>query len=325
MFRSTKFDVPTIVVGNLSMGGTGKSPHIEYLIRLLKEQFKVATLSRGYKRESKGYIEADENSTAAQVGDEPLQFKRKFNDITVAVEANRVLGITNILTNHGDTNVVLLDDAFQHRKVIPGYAIMLTDYNAPFYKDHVVPSGRLREFRSGYARANTIIVTKCPQSLTAEERTKITKKIAPLERQSLFFSYIKYKSLQPVYAGSELTFDELDAETHILLFTGIANATPLVEFLEQKQCKVTHRRFNDHHMYSVDDLQGVRKIFDNIVAEKKVLLTTEKDAMRITSIEREDKWNALPLYYMDIAVAFHGKDGAEFDEQIVNYVRIGND
>jgi tetraacyldisaccharide 4'-kinase len=325
MFKSKAFKLPVIVVGNLSMGGTGKSPHIEYLVRLLKKDRKLATLSRGYKRSTKGFIEADSASTAATIGDEPLQFHRKFSDLTVAVDADRVNGITTLLQNHPNLNAILLDDAFQHRKVKPGFSILLTEFDAPYSSDFVVPSGRLREFRGGSNRADIIVVTKCPTNLTEAQRHAMLKRLNPKSDQKVYFSFIKYKGLRSVFGNEALPLESLNNDLTIAVFTGIANPKPLLGFLEQQQCKIEHQQFPDHHAYSSADLQSIRKIFDNIAAENALLLTTEKDAVRFMSTATDQDWKNLPFYYIEIEIAFHGSDKAQFDEQVLNYVRTGND
>ncbi len=318
VFKSSQFDLPLIGVGNLSMGGTGKTPHIEYLIRLLQDRFKVATLSRGYKRKTVGYYEATTSSTYHDVGDEPLQFKQKFN-IPVAVDSIRVRGIIGLIDHHPDLDAILLDDVFQHRAVQPGLMILLTDYKQLYTNDYIVPMGDLREWRVGAKRANIIVVTKTPEQFSEEEQQHITNQLQPLPHQQIFFSYIRYGSLTPLW-DKTLAIPTLDDQLSVVLFTGIANASPLVDFLAAKGCKTEHLAFSDHRAFSEQDLVRVRKIFDNFASSNKIIVTTEKDAMRLLPPGKDNPLLNLPVYFIDIEVQFHG-NGAVFEQQIVDYVR----
>lgn len=324
VFSSTEFKTPIISVGNLSVGGTGKTPHIEYLIRLLHPEFDIATLSRGYGRKTKGFILSDMHSTTADIGDEPLQFKKKYPDTLVAVDADRVSGIKKIKEIVPSIQAILLDDAFQHRAVKPGLSIALTDFSNLYLNDYVVPTGTLREFRSGIKRADIIIVSKCPKILVPIERKRLTKEINPLPHQTVYFSYIKYgefillnsEKMNPV---SKSYYAEHNYS--ILLLTGIANAEPLEQYVRTKVKNVIPVKFPDHHQYTKSDLGLVQKTFHSIPTENKIILTTEKDAMRLKLPEFSIILDALPIFYMPIEIDFYEHEKEQFNEQIIHYVR----
>ncbi|AUP78383.1 tetraacyldisaccharide 4'-kinase [Flavivirga eckloniae] len=288
--KSTAYDFPVICVGNLSVGGTGKTPMIEYLVTLLKDDFLVATLSRGYKRKTEGFQLANKDATAESIGDEPFQFYNKFkNDILVAVDANRTNGIKQLRSIDDQPEVILLDDAFQHRKVKAGFNILLTTYSNPYFKDVVLPTGNLREPRSGSKRANIIVITKCPNDLSDAERDAILKKIAPETNQHVFFSSISYSNN---VISSNMT-KSIEALEDFTLVTGIANATPLVNFLSEKELRFEHLNFKDHHEFSKQDIVELNK--------KELIVTTEKDFMRLKQYESlQDK-----LFYLPISVVIN--------------------
>lgn len=312
ILKSSEFDVKTILVGNLSAGGTGKTPHVEYLIRLLKNNHKIATLSRGYGRKKTGYQKADELSTARDIGDEPLQFYSKYRDITVHVDAKRVNGIIKIMSQDQVPEVILMDDAFQHRSIKAGFSILLTDYNSPFYNDFMLPTGNLREFSSGKKRADVIIVTKCPKSLTLEQQEKIENRIKPNSDQKLFFSRIKYGDLRPIWEEEQI---ELESIEDILLVTGIANPKPLLRYLDNKN--LTHLKFQDHHDFTKKNIQNIISTFESMTSQNKFIVTTEKDAMRLKSYEELKKY---PIYYLSIEIELLDKKN-EFENLIKNYVK----
>ncbi|MEW4924893.1 tetraacyldisaccharide 4'-kinase [Algibacter sp. 2305UL17-15] len=302
--KSTSFDLPVICVGNLSVGGTGKTPMIEYLIRLLKDDYKVATLSRGYKRKTEGFQLADENATAETIGDEPFQFYHKFkNEINVAVDSNRVNGIGQLLKLKHLPEVVLLDDAFQHRKVKAGFNIMLTTYNNPYFKDTVLPTGNLREPRSGAKRAHIIVVTKCPKHMSYYEKVGFLRRINATNDQQVFFSSISYAD-EVISENAALQLNELK---DFALVTGIANASPLIKFLKNKNLKFEHSNFKDHHEFSANDISALES--------KKLIITTEKDFMRLKQYKSlKDK-----LFYLPITVSI--SDGNKFNEAILNFMK----
>lgn len=320
IFRSHEFPLTVISVGNLAVGGTGKSPHIEYLVRLLKSRYRIATLSRGYGRSSSGFIEAGEASTAADIGDEPLQFSKKFGgEVVVAVDRKRVHGIKKLLELHPALEVILLDDAFQHRAVRPGLSIVLTDYNNIYLNDHVLPTGTLREFKKGIKRADIIMVTKTPAAFSPIEKRRLLKEINARPYQQVYFSSIAYGPLMSLKKTAVM--DSPDHDMTVVLLTGIANPRPLEEHLSRYTKSIVPVRFPDHHEYSATDLARLQKIFDNIATGKKIILTTEKDAMRLQKPELAEALENLPVFYIPIEVRFEEKDAEEFDKQILDHVR----
>jgi tetraacyldisaccharide 4'-kinase len=314
------FDLPVISVGNLTVGGSGKTPHIEYLIRLLINECKVlCTLSRGYGRATRGFVLAKSSSTPCEIGDEPCQFVRKFPSLRVAVAERRVKGIRQLLNMNAGTSAILLDDAYQHRYVKPGLSILLTDYFHPYYKDHVLPSGKLREFRSGVKRADIIIVTKCPVVLSPITRKSIIEKINPRANQHMYFSFLRYGELVPFDSKNTHFPDENHKYYAILMFAGIANTYPLEEHLRRSCIELEVMRFPDHHAYTVNDLVKVRETFSNIVGKNKILVTTEKDRMRLEQPDFKEVLKGLPLFYQPVEVDFFNEDKTWFNKQIIDY------
>lgn len=310
VLKSVKFDIPVIVVGNLSVGGTGKSPQIEYLIRLLKDDYKVAVLSRGYKRSSKGFILADSNASAESIGDEPMQFYSKFkNDVTVAVDADRVNGI-NELRKRINPDVILLDDAYQHRKVKAGFNILLTPYDKLYVDDNMLPTGDLRERVAGAGRAQVIIVTKCPERLSEEEQFEITKKLNVDLEQTVFFTKIVYNDTVIGKKDTILINELIDYK--VLLVTGIAKTEPLRDFLKQQKINFKYLAFKDHHNFTAKEFDKIETTFKDIASDKKLILTTEKDYVRAFSGRKD-------VYYLPIQTEFleHEKD---FDALIKKFV-----
>jgi tetraacyldisaccharide 4'-kinase len=317
--------VKTISVGNLSTGGTGKTPHIEYLIRLLDETFKIATLSRGYGRKTSGFRIATLNDNALTIGDEPVQYYNKFMDVIVAVDAKRRRGIKKLLANYPALQLILLDDAFQHRSVKVGLQIVLTDYAHMFYDDRMLPTGNLREFKSGIHRADVIIVSKTPAIFSPIERRHILAKINPAAHQQVFFSFIKYHSLthffnKTVYLAPSFK-DVIGKDIEVLLFAGIANPSLLEDFLRSKCKSYKMIKFADHHAFSKADLAQIKNEFDSLRSSKKIILTTEKDAMRLLHLNLFAEWSNLPLFFTSIAVQLHQQDEENFNQLILNYVR----
>ncbi|MCL4145033.1 UNVERIFIED_CONTAM: hypothetical protein GTU68_035483 [Idotea baltica] len=305
IFKSKSYDFPVICVGNLSVGGTGKTPMIEYLIRLLKDERRVATLSRGYKRSSEGFLLADENVTADTLGDEPFQFYKKFqNDIQVAVDADRQNGISNLMKQSITPEIVLLDDAFQHRKVNAGLNILLSTYDNLFTSDWVLPTGNLREPRAGMKRAQIIVVTKCPENLNTSDKESIVKKIRPKDYQKVFFSTINYAN----QVHSDSNEMPLNALTHFTLVTGIAKADPLINHLESKGLDFEHLNFKDHYNFTNKDI--------DLFLSKTIIVTTEKDYVRLIQHEAlKDK-----LFYLPIAVSIDRED--EFNALIKEFTLL---
>ena len=316
---SARFPMPVICVGNLTVGGTGKTPHIEYLIRLLQERHQVATLSRGYGRKTKGFLVGTKGSGAAQIGDEPLQFLEKFGKITVAVDEKRSRGIRTIMEQHKNAGVILLDDAYQHRYVKAGLTILLTDYHKLYPDDYMFPTGTLREFRSGATRADIIVVTKTPKIFSPITRRRILEDLHAGSNQSVYFSYIKYGTLYPVFNEAESILPL--KITSILLFTGIASDYPLREHLERMCSDLVVINFPDHHDYNSRDIDTIINRFNDLPTQKKILVTTEKDVMRMKNREISNSFKKLPLFCIPIEIDFHGSDKEQFDDTILKYVR----
>lgn len=306
ILKSTSFDIPVIAVGNLSVGGTGKTPQIEYLIRLLSDNYKVATLSRGYKRKSEGFVLASESSNAEILGDEPFQFYQKFPNIHVAVDADRRNGIIQLLSNNDKPQVVLLDDAYQHRKVKAGFYILLSSYGDLYADDFMLPTGNLRESRSGANRANVIIITKCPKDLSAEEQEQIRLKLKLTRLQQIFFTFIDYDDF--VYnKEAKIAVSEIKNKSKLLL-AGIAKPTPFFDYLknENDECLT----FPDHHHFSDSDLEAILN-----KAQNKMIITTEKDYVRL-----KDSKLISQLYYLPIKSTFINHQ-QKFDATILEYVK----
>ncbi len=312
------FPLAVISVGNLSYGGTGKTPMVEYLIRLLKDSNNVATLSRGYKRKTRGFVLANENSTYEEIGDEPLQYKTKFDDVEVAVHEKRRKGIKRLMESFPDLDVVLLDDAYQHRYVTPGLSILLTDFHKLFVNDYPLPAGTLREFRGAAKRADIIIVTKTPGVLSPITRRRITSMIKPRLHQQLLFSYISYGKPVPLYTKNEGLLK--DSYNTILLFSGVANSYPMQEHLQSMCQELMVMDFMDHHKYTVQDLEKIKSNFDNLFTRNKVIFTTEKDAMRLDKSVLRELIKSMPVFYIPIKFKFHNGDNIIFDDQIQEYV-----
>jgi len=317
ILTAVEFEIPTISFGNLSVGGTGKTPHVEYLVRLLKDQYKIASLSRGYNRKTKGYILADEKSTAAQIGDEPMQFHQKFPGISVCVGEERMLAIPELLTDRPDTQIVILDDAFQHRSIKPGLNIMLTDYSRLFTRDHVVPFGRLRESRNGYQRADSVIVTKCPADLSPAEKEAIMREIQPLPRQKVFFTYLQYGK---IYDMQSLEPVQISSESQILLVCGIAKPDPLVAHLNALSGKTFLMSFPDHYYYNARDLEKIKIEYNHIDAKQKWIVTTEKDAVRLSLKQKELDELGLKIAVIPVEVSFLFNEGDLFNNYIYDYI-----
>ncbi|MFH1160609.1 MAG: tetraacyldisaccharide 4'-kinase [bacterium] len=315
---SRQFDTPIISVGNLSYGGTGKTPHIEYLIRLLKSRFLVATLSRGYGRSSKGFMLASRRSAFKYIGDEPLQFAKKFEDIKVAVDENRIEGIEELQRRFPNLDVILLDDAFQHRYVKPGLSILLTDFHNLYADDYVLPSGTLREFSCGAKRADVLIVTKTPKVFSPITRRRIMEELKPRPHQQIFFSFIQYG--EPEAVNPEHRSSCPFKSSMILLFSGIANDYPLREHLERHCRTLETIKFPDHHPYSLEDLHMIKSRFDTIPTRNKLVFTTEKDLMRLKTPELVHFLKRLPLFYLPIEIDFHGESKEQFNQIILDYL-----
>jgi tetraacyldisaccharide 4'-kinase len=315
ILRSAAFGLPLICVGNLSVGGTGKSPMVEFLVLHLKNRYKVATLSRGYKRKTKGYALANENTTAIDIGDEPMQFYKKFPDVPIAIGEARLEAIPQLLHDRPDTGVVILDDAFQHRAIRAGLNILLTDYGNLFTRDFFLPAGDLRDARSSYKRAEIIVVTKCPATLSSDEKEQIRQEIDPQKGQELFFTTIAYGI--PYHITSRHTAS-VDEDTEVLLVTGIANPKPLKKFLEKRTKTYHMMHYNDHHIFSIDDWRDIRSRYQNMDVKKKMVLTTEKDAMRLLKFSAEI--HGMPFYVMPIEHKFLFEQEQVFLDRVIWFI-----
>jgi tetraacyldisaccharide 4'-kinase len=318
ILHSQSYGTSIISVGNLSLGGTGKTPHIEYIIRLLKEKFLVATLSRGYGRNSSGFILGSKRSNVKYIGDEPMQFIKKFDNIKVAVDEKRTRGIELLLEKNPALDIILLDDAFQHRWVKPGFSVLLSDYHHLYSEDHVVPAGRLREFAMGAERADCIIVTKTPKVFSPITRRRIIADLKPKPHQRIYFSFIKYRD--PIPLHDQFPVDYQQKYSFILLFTGIANNDLLKEHLRRMCNDLTTIEFKDHHQYKEQDLSKIISKYNDLPTQKKILITTEKDVMRLRTTDLNPILKTMPIYYIPIEVDFHGDDKQSFDKSVLEYV-----
>ena len=313
---SATFGMPLICVGNLSVGGTGKSPMVEFLVRNLKDEFKIATLSRGYKRKTKGYALANERSDALEIGDEPMQFKLKFPDVPVAVGEERLDAISQLLHDRPDVRSIILDDALQHRAIKAGMNILLTDYNNLFTRDFYLPTGDLRDLKSGYKRAELIVVTKCNPELNEEEKKKIIDEIRPLSKQQVFFTANKYGSLYHIIKHEQTS--SLTPDTEVLLVTGIANPQPLKDLLEEHVESYYMLHYPDHHIFTIDDWKDIKKRFEKMDAGNKIILTTEKDAVRLSKFGQQ--LIDIPLYVIPLQHHFLFGETEKFLSLIRNYI-----
>lgn len=304
-----------ICVGNLSVGGTGKSPMVEYLIEMLKDRFNVATLSRGYKRKTRGYSLAGTNTTALDIGDEPMQFHLKFPGVPVAVGEERIEAIPQLLHDHPETEAIILDDAFQHRSIKPGLNILLTDYNNLFIYDFYLPTGDLRDLKSSYKRAEIIVVTKCPEGLSESERDKLVKELDLYPHQQIYFTAIEYGKCFHLVTNESM---ELKKTSEILLVTGIANPKPLKKMLEEHSNGYHMLQYADHHIYTIDDLKEIREKFKTIKAADKIILTTEKDAVRLHKFNTEIA--DLPFYVIPVWHHFLFSGHDKFEKEVVDFI-----
>lgn len=318
LLRGISFSLPVISVGNLSVGGAGKTPHIEYLIRKLHPYLNVATLSRGYRRKTRGFLRVENHMNAEMVGDEPLQYKRKFPDVEVTVAEERALAIPLLVGARPDTQLVLLDDAFQHRAVRPGLNILLTEYDRPFTRDYLLPSGRLREWRSAYVRADIIIVTKCPPDLSAEAAEILKEEIDPQPHQQVFFSYYDYAA--PYYLLDSRYRLQMAPDLDILLISAIANTDYLLSYLKQGSQRVRSIDYEDHHYFDKRDLSNLKTQLEAIPGRKKVIITTEKDATRLELHRAFIQAEKLPIFVLPLEVRFHFQEEATFDALIQNFM-----
>lgn len=319
ILKSKSFDVPTICVGNLAFGGTGKTPHTEYLIRLLKDKVNVAVLSRGYGRKTKGYILADEHTTYEQIGDEPLLFHSKFEDITVAVDEDRAEGISKLMRLEKTPGVILLDDAYQHRQIKPGISILLTEYYNVYKKDMLVPAGTLRDVKSAAKRADIIIVTKSPRVLLPYDRRDMINVLDAKPYQKIFFTYIDFQELKPITKTAKETI--LQDMKSVYVFCGIANPYPLEDHLKRKYNTLITNYYDDHHHFTDEDIDNIIDGFNSVIGKNKIIVTTEKDLMRLTNSSYISRFDNVPLFTIPIEMRFNdAKEEEIFNNLILEYV-----
>jgi tetraacyldisaccharide 4'-kinase len=325
IIESTEFQIPVICVGNLAVGGTGKTPHTEYLVGLLKQEFNVAVLSRGYKRKTRGFLLASETSTADDIGDEPLQISRKFTELTVAVDRNRVHGVREIMKEKPEINVIILDDGFQHRSITPGYSILLSTYDNLMINDHLLPYGNLRESVINMRRADIILITRSPESLSAIQRRITVKDINKALYQNLYFTSVTYGKPLPVFeskdAGDDIFPNIQVKNTGIVLVTGIADPGPLTEYLREKVGELINISFGDHHRYNNNDIEKIKDAWGSLKSSVKYLITTEKDAVRLREFANIAEPFRSAFYYIPVGIHFLNDDREEFDNLITEYVR----
>ncbi|MCU0403787.1 MAG: tetraacyldisaccharide 4'-kinase [Chitinophagaceae bacterium] len=316
LLKSIEFNLPVICIGNLSVGGTGKSPMTEYILDLLSKRYETAVLSRGYKRKTSGYLLANEGTTALEIGDEPMQFYKKFPHVAVAVGEERIEAIPQLLHDRPDTKVILLDDAFQHRAIRAGFNIILTDFSNPYWHDTYLPTGDLRDNRSSAARADIIIVTKCPEDLGSGKKQEMLKAIKPQKHQKVFFTSIEYGFPYHISNRQHIT---LQKEQEVLLVCGIANPLPLKNYLEQHVDSYFEKNYNDHHIFSIDDFKDIVEKFNSLDAAQKIILTTEKDAVRFEKFK--ELLEGVPMYVIPIRHRFLFEEGAHFEMAVLNFLQ----
>jgi len=320
ILKSQTYNYPIIGVGNLVMGGSGKTPHIEDLVRLLSDEFKVTILSRGYGRKSKGYLKANQYSKYEDIGDEPMQYFRKFKkNLVVAVDGNRRRGIKFLMEDKDKHDLILMDDSYQHRFVKPGLSILLTDIQKLYKHDYLFPVGSLRDIRSAAKRADIVIVTKTHKVLSPITRRNVKSSLNLKPHQKLYFSYIKYGNFKPLFDNDKVQIPR--RLNTILLFTGIANPYPLQEYLRLKCSEFIAMDFPDHHQYTKADILSIIAKYDSFFTKNKIIVTTEKDAMRLTNSPYISKLKNMPVFYIPIEVMIHKEDRESYKNQIVEYVR----
>ena len=319
IFKQHSVAIPTIVVGNLVAGGTGKTPMTEYLIELLGETRKLAVLSRGYKRKTRGFLEAGTDTPAAETGDESAQIKRKHEDIVVAVDENRVHGVHELLKIHPDLDAIILDDAYQHRKLKPGFSILITNYNNLYTSDFLLPAGMLREHRCNAKRADIIVVHKTPKIFSPIERKSILKELNPRQLQQVFFSYIEYGDLIPLF-NNKFATRMVNAKQAILV-TGIANPDPAIEYLKRKHQSIELVSYPDHYHYSPKDMLHISTLFHNTYGKNKIIIITEKDAVKFTP-DITESIKDLPVYILPVKLRLHGHDAASFEKAVGQYLSL---
>ena len=325
ILKEKEYKLPIISIGNITVGGTGKTPHTEYLIELLQTNYKVGILSRGYKRQSKGFVLATENSTVQEIGDEPYQIKQKFPNAVVAVDANRRQGIEKLLKLKEPVDLILLDDAYQHRYVKPGLNILLTDYQRLICDDKLLPAGLLREPLRGKERANIVIVTKCTEEVKPIDFNIVAKRLDLYPFQKLFFSSFKYRDLRPVFATEEdyksIKLSDIKEYNNVLLVAGIANPQPLKDELSKHTDSLSCLVYKDHHNFLLKDLNEIEQTFNELNGSNNLIVTTEKDAMRLLSTEGLSDSIKSSIYALPIEVQILQSKETLFNQNIFDYVK----
>jgi tetraacyldisaccharide 4'-kinase len=320
ILTSIEFDIPVISIGNITVGGTGKTPHTEYLIKLLKQNYRVSTLSRGYKRKSQGFRMVESGSTVEEVGDEPLQMKLKYPGVSVSVCENRVKGVEELLARQPSPDVVVLDDAFQHRRITPGLNILLIDYNKPIKDDYMLPLGRLRESKLQAKRANIIIITKCPNEITPITRRILAKDVRLYPYQDLYFTTMVYGQLCPVFPeGRPMDLFNDPRHMAILVVLGIAAPEYAITHLSKISTEIDSMIFPDHHNYTENDIENIQHRFNALRNPRKIIVTTEKDTVRLRQMTLSKEIKTV-LYYLPVQVKFLDREGKQFDKKIMDYV-----
>ncbi len=322
ILKSRAFDIPVISVGNITVGGSGKTPHVEYLVSLLKDKMKVAVLSRGYKRKSKGYVLANDDTTMREIGDEPYQMKQKFPELYVAVDKKRTEGIDRLTHDEQtkDVDVILLDDAYQHRYVKPGVNILLVDYHRLIIYDKLLPAGCLREPKEGKSRADIVIITKCPKDLRPMEYRVLMKALDLYPYQSLYFTTLIYDNLKQVYGIESMPINSLPDKCNVLLLTGIASPKQMQNDLSVYNYNLSYLSFSDHHNFSKKDIRTINRKFAEL-SSPKVIITTEKDVARIKFVEGLNDEVKESMYALPVRIQFMLGQEEEFNNKIINYVR----
>ncbi|MEA1886388.1 MAG: tetraacyldisaccharide 4'-kinase [Bacteroidota bacterium] len=324
IIKSTNFDLPVITVGNITAGGTGKTPHVEYLVKLLKDEHNIAVLSRGYKRKTKNFNIVETGSVVDTAGDEPLQIKCKYPSITVAVDRNRVHGVIEILSRKPETDIILLDDAYQHRYIEAGLSILLIDYNRLTTNDYLLPAGRLREPRSSIKRANIVLITKSPPGLSTDNMKLISKKIQLSPEQHLFYTGLSYDQPLSIFEQhrKDISIDQIAYQhKNVLLVTGIAEPGLLINYLKEYKLEISHLKYPDHHRYSRQDCRRIRDKYLALPEGERCLITTKKDAIRLREIMNEKDFPDDKLFFLRISIVFINNEGGEFNKLITDYVR----
>lgn len=313
--KSTSSNLPLICVGNLSVGGTGKTPMVEYLLRLITPHYKTATISRGYKRESRGVLIANDNTSVSDIGDEPMQFHKKFPQAKIVVGEKRVDVLDELMQKYPETEVVILDDAFQHKAIQAGLNILLTEYDNLFTDDYYLPAGQLRDLKENYKKADIIVVTKCPETITTEDKKNVLNRIKPLSNQAVYFTAIRYGAPYQIFTTASSSLNKIE---NALLVTGIANPKPLISYLKRHDISLKVNSFPDHHKFSQNDIDLLKEQFQTINNKNKIILTTEKDAMRLSLFDESLK--DFPVFAIPVEHQFLFDEAQSFNNNILQFI-----